>query len=348
MEIRKLNTLRGIAALIVFITHFSDITNWLDGVLGGGSGAYGVMLFFMLSGFLMSYLYLDKDFSQGNIIRYFLARAGRVLPLYLVVVFGSYFLTLSGYDGLYAIPDFNTLLGHLLFLYGESVLWSIPAEIQFYLIFIAFWAFAKRRTGYIYVSIIAVMILLFLTNFPKIYGDINGVPYNLFSVLRTLPFFFVGVVFGLHYRSLKVPEYLKKHWFILSLCLIPLMYPAFSPLNTTDKVRMWLSYEVLLVMSTVFFCIVFLVPNSNVILANKLGDFIGKISYSLYLLHLPIIIKVNQLDLSDVAKLLLSLALSILAAYFSYRCFERPIAKLIRDLGPNKSHQPDTHTRASV
>lgn len=43
MEIRKLNTLRGLAALIVFVTHFSDITNWLNGSLGGGSGAYAVL-----------------------------------------------------------------------------------------------------------------------------------------------------------------------------------------------------------------------------------------------------------------------------------------------------------------
>lgn len=348
LEIRKLNTLRGVAALIVFTTHFSDITNWLDGVLGGGSGAYGVMLFFMLSGFLMSYLYLDKDFNQGNMIRYFLARAGRVLPLYLAVVLGSYFLTLTGNDSLYRIPDFNALLGHLLFLYGESVLWSVPAEIQFYLIFIAFWALAKNRIGYIYLSIVAVLILLFLTNFPKIYGDINGVPYNVFSVLRTLPFFFVGVVFGMHYRSLTVPEYLKKHWFILALCLIPLMYPAFSPLTTPDKIKMWLSYEVLLVMSAVFFCIVFLVPNNNVFLANKLGDFFGKISYSLYLLHMPIITKVNQLALSVEMKLLLSFVLSLLVAYISYRCFEKPVAKLIRNLASNKSSQHDELARASA
>ena len=209
MEIRKLNSLRGLATLIVFLTHFSDITNWLGGALGGGSGAYGVMLFFLLSGFLISYLYLDKDFSRGNVTRYILARVGRVLPLYLVVVFGSYFLSLGGNDSLYNIPDFNALLGHLLFLYGQSVLWSIPPEIQFYFIFLVFWLLAKNRSGYIYILILAVMILLFFTNFPRIYGDINGVPYSVFSVLRTLPFFFVGVVFGLQYRTLKVPEYLR-------------------------------------------------------------------------------------------------------------------------------------------
>jgi peptidoglycan/LPS O-acetylase OafA/YrhL len=339
LEIRKLNTLRGLAALIVFITHFSDITNWLDGLLGGGSGAYGVMLFFLLSGFLMSYLYLEKDFNKSNVTRYFLARAGKVLPLYLVVVLGSYFFSLTENNFLYNIPDLNTLISHLLFLRGESVLWSIPPEIQFYFIFIIFWAFAKSRAGYIYVSSFAVMILLFLTNFPKIYGDINGVPYNFFLVLRTLPFFFVGVILGMNYNSLKIPEYLKKHWFILTLCLIPLMYPDLTPITSDAKQKMWLSYEVLIVMSTVFFCVVFLVPDNNVLLANKIGDFIGKISYSLYLLHMPIIEQVNKIDLSIELKLLISFALSVLVAYISFRYFEKPVAKLISSMLSNKSSQ---------
>lgn len=349
MEIRKLNTLRGLAALIVFVTHFSDITHWLDGSLGGGSGAYGVMLFFMLSGFLMSYLYLDKAFNPVNIKSYFLARAGRVLPLYLLIVLCSYLLSLADKDFLYNIPDFNALVGHVLFLYGESVLWSIPAEIHFYFIFIIFWAFSKNRAGYIYLLILAVMILLFFSNFPKIHGDINGVPYNLFSVLRTLPYFFIGVIFGMHYKHLKVPEYLRKNRFILVLCLIPLMYPEFSPVSSDAKIRMWLSYEVLLVMSSVFFCLVFLVPDNNVLLANKLGDFIGKISYSFYLLHLPIIVQVNQFDVSVELKLLLSFILSVLAAYVSYRSFEKPVAKLIRNFATNRSSlQDDNKANASA
>ncbi|CAH9053376.1 hypothetical protein PSECIP111854_01158 [Pseudoalteromonas sp. CIP111854] len=339
MQIRKLNTLRALAALIVFFTHFSDITNWFDGILGGGSGAYGVMLFFMLSGFLMSHLYLDKKFTKEHIKHYFIARGARVLPLYLLVVFCSYFFTIAEMDVLYNIPDFNTLLGHLLFVYGESVLWSIPPEIQFYLIFVIFWSLSNARAGYIYVGAVAVMMLLFFTNFPRISGDFNGIPYNLFSILRTLPFFFVGVVFGMHYKSAKIPDYLKKHWFVLSLCLIPLMYPEFTPVTSDAKNRMWLSYEVLLVMSAVFFCVVFLVPNNNILLANKLGDFVGKISYSLYLLHMPIILMVNEWEIAIEFKLILSLSLSLLVAYISFCCFERPIAKMIRRFG-SASREP--------
>ncbi len=290
----------------------------------------------------MAYLYLDREFTKANIKAYFLARAGRVLPLYLVIVFCSCLLSLADNNSLYNIPDFNTLLGHLFFIYGESVLWSIPPEIQFYFIFIIFWAFAKRRAGYIYLSVFAVMIFLFFTNFPRISGDINGVPYNVFNVLRSLPFFFVGVIFGMHYKSLKIPEYLRKHWFILALCLIPLMYPGLSPVTSEAKRKMWLSYEVLLVMSSVFFCIVFLVPNNNILLANKFGDFIGKISYSLYLLHMPVIAKVNQFDLSIELKLLMSFVLTIVVAYISFRYFERPVAKLIRSIVANNSGLQDS------
>jgi len=336
MEVRKLNSLRALAALIVFFTHFSDITNWLNGSLGGGSGAYGVMLFFLLSGFLMSYLYLDTDFCKANIQRYFLARVGRVIPLYVVIVFSSYFLTQNNYDILYNIPDLNMLVGHLTFTYGESVLWSIPPEIQFYFLFLVFWLFAGNRKGYIYLLIVIFMIVWYLANFPRIFGEIEGVPYNIFSTLRTLPYFFIGVIFGLHYKSFKVPSYLKSNWFILSLCLIPLMYPEFSPINEGDKKRMWLSYEVLFVMSTVFFSVVFLVPNSNIFLANKVGDFLGKVSYSLYLLHMPIIVMVNKININIEFKLLLSLSLSILFAYISYIFFERPIASRIRGFSNKK------------
>ena len=183
------------------------------------------------------------------------------------------------------------------------------------------------------------MISWYLASFPRLFGQIEGIPYNLFNTLRALPYFFIGVIFGLHYKSFKVPNYLKSSWFILALCLIPLMYPEFTPINEGDKKRMWLSYEILFVMSTVFFCVVFLVPNNTIFLANKVGDFIGKVSYSLYLLHMPIIVMVNKLNLGTELKLVLSLSLSILIAYVSYRFFERPVASTLRGFANSRSQE---------
>jgi len=330
LEIRKLNTLRGLAAIIVFFTHFSDETQWLDGVLGGAAGQYGVMLFFLLSGFLMSHLYLHRDYSQANVRDYLLARAGRILPLYLLVVLASWWMTKSGSDALYNIPDTGSLAAHLLFIYGESVLWSISPEVIFYLLFILIWPLARHRAGYIYVIVFTVLVALFFSNFPRWVGEFHGMPYNLFRVLRSLPYFFVGMLLGMHYRTLTVPAYMRKNRFLLALLLIPLLYPSFSPVTSDAIKRMWLSYEVLLVMSGVFAAVVFLVPDNNRLLANKLGDFLGKISFSLYLFHLPIIRMVQQWSLNTELKLFLSLALTIIAAWLSYRYFEGPAAKLIR------------------
>jgi peptidoglycan/LPS O-acetylase OafA/YrhL len=62
-QIRVLNTLRGIAALIVVIAHYSRSTGLLGGYSRRGSGQLGV-IFFMISGFLMTYIYLGKSFNQ--------------------------------------------------------------------------------------------------------------------------------------------------------------------------------------------------------------------------------------------------------------------------------------------
>lgn len=297
------------------------------------------MLFFILSGFLMAHLYFQRSSSAANIKRYTLARVGRIFPLYFAVVFASYALNQFDTDVLYDINTHTDIVAHSLFLFGDDVLWTISPEIHFYWLFILFWLMAKNRRGYIYVALCTVLIGLFLSNFPRITGDVAGVQYNIFHILRSLPYFFVGMLMGMHYRSLSIPAYLKSHWFLLTILLIPQLFPAFSPVTSDAKTRMWLSYEVLFVMASVFFSVVFLVPDHNRILANRIGDFLGKISFSLYLLHVPIIAQVTKLDINVEAKLAVSLTLSIVVAYLSYRFLERPSASIIRKLSTSPSSQ---------
>jgi peptidoglycan/LPS O-acetylase OafA/YrhL len=329
MEIRKLNTIRALAAMIVVLTHFSDVTGWLDKSLGGRAGQYGVMLFFLLSGFLMSYLYFERLFSASNLRRYLCARIGRVTPLYLLVVIGSFAAYQTGFQGLYDVSNTDALLSHLLFIYGESVLWTIAPEIHFYLLFCIFWVLAGKRRGLIWLLVVATFIGLFFSNYPRPNGHINGLPYDL-HLFRSLPYFLTGMLLGMYYKSLVIPSYLKRHVFVVALLLIPSLYPDFSPVSSDAKMRMWLNLEVLLVMASVFFCLVFLVPDNNIILANKVGDFIGKISYSLYLLHMPVILWLHELDLPVAITLALFLVASILLAWLSWRVIEKPCATFIR------------------
>src|SRR3546814_5994703 len=70
------------------------ISDWSSDVCSSDLhlGDYGVMLFFVLSGFLMGHLYLGQKPDVAALLRYGMARAGRILPLYLAVSLLSFFL----------------------------------------------------------------------------------------------------------------------------------------------------------------------------------------------------------------------------------------------------------------
>ena len=332
MEIRKLNSLRGFAALMVVVSHFSNSTKWLGGLLGG-SGQYGVMIFFILSGFLMSYLYLDLRCNSKNLKKYFVARFARVVPLFLIILIYSYMLQSNGIRGYsFTITDSHLLVSHLLLLSGISALWTIPAEIHFYLIFALLWLFSNKIKGYIYFIMMGIFIISFFMRFHVFTGEINGIPYEV-KLLQTLPFFFMGVALGRLYKVWKVPKYLRSNWFLLTLIIIPLLYPKIFILLTGYKYRFWLDSEILILVSFVFFCIVFLVPDKNPLLANKVGDFFGKISYSLYLWHLPILMQARRYfrDQHEI-QLLVFILVTILVSYASYRIIEMPSNRMFKRL----------------
>lgn len=332
MEIRKLNTLRGIAAMIVVVSHCSN-TGLLPKALGAGAGQLGVMLFFILSGFLMSYLYLDKESSPVNLRYFVIARVGRVIPLFLIVVLSSYtFMKLGINDLLYDIRDTTSLISHLTFLSGDSVLWTIAPEIQFYALFIFLWWLLARRRNCLYLFISGVIILVVLLDFPNPSWEILGLDVDT-KLIRSLPYFLVGVIFGRLYRNGKPPVRLMSGAFISVLLVIPLLYPEIFRSLTGRGHRMWGDVGILLVVSLVFFSVVFLVPDENKILANPIGDFVGKISYSLYLLHLPVlrlVMKLMPANLHSMTYILVFLITAGIVAGVSYYVVENPARNAIK------------------
>ena len=326
MEIRRLNTLRGMAALIVAISHFSNRSNLFDRLLGGGAGNLGVMLFFILSGFLMSYLYLDKPPTQQMLINYMGSRLARIVPLFSLVVMAS-FLTPYFYD----IDTFASLISHLLFLHGNSILWTIPAEVQFYGLFLVSWVLCWKFPPSKLILPLMVFLSAFLLNHKTFHFNVSSLSVTI-SAMKTLPFFTVGCIFGALYGArLKLVQF-QRHYYLLAILFILVLYPQIFLTLFGLRLKLWEETSILIAMGGVFFFIVFLVPDGNKFIENKIGDFYGKISYSLYLLHVPVMSFLKYMNLMDnnLYSLMAFLTLVTLVAAVSYTFIEKPLGGFIR------------------
>jgi peptidoglycan/LPS O-acetylase OafA/YrhL len=337
LEIRRLNSLRALAALIVLVGHYSNHARLWDAVLGTRAPQLGVMLFFLLSAFLMTILYIDRPPTAQAMRGYGVARVARVVPLFVAVVLASHVLGKLDIawlqTSLYAIPDWKAVASHLLTLYGVQVLWTIPAELHFYAIFALLWWLRPRLPLVLPVFCIVVLGAFASGHWPL--GPkqpFHGFPIDL-PLLRGLPYFVSGMLLGLLYLRWQPPARWRHPAFVAGLGLVLLLYPAILERLTGWTYVMWFNPLVLLVMSLAFFCIVFMVPAGNRLLENRIGDHLGKISYSLYLLHFPILLALGKLGLvHGVGGLLLFLAITIASASLSFRLLEAPARKALRAL----------------
>lgn len=144
-----LDGLRGIAVLVVFLSHSSGfrqrLTPWTS---FHGTGHLGVYLFFVLSGFLLTWSLLASP--RINFRGFYLRRFFRIAPLFYLVVSVVFALQLwSGRVDLYNLHIKEGGFGylrHLLFYQGDSVFWTIAAEFEFYII-LPFLVLALGRGG---------------------------------------------------------------------------------------------------------------------------------------------------------------------------------------------------------
>jgi peptidoglycan/LPS O-acetylase OafA/YrhL len=331
MEIRKLNTLRAIAALVVVVSHYSNFTGWLGGYPGQGAGQLGVMLFFLISGFLMAYLYLGRPASATALRSFCVARIARVLPLFIAVVLVSYLLQRLGMPGVfYDITSVREVLSHVLMLSGTSVLWTIPPEIQFYVIFAGFWLAWQRSWRVAAGAAVLLVVAIVVLGLPNPIKRVSGLIIDT-KIIMALPTFLTGIALGHLYARHGVYRKLAHGIFAACLLLLPLAYPKIFELLAGRELDAWRDLGVLCFVAALFAIVIFLVPDDNRWLANAVGDFVGRISYSLYLLHLPVYaLLAGVLKTAPGPLLPLYLAASIAAAHASYRLLEYPLRVWLR------------------
>lgn len=334
---------RGLAAMMVLVSHLAN-AGLLPAVLGMGLGQMGVHLFFVLSGFLMAYLYADREFSRSEVRRFAIHRIGRVLPLfYLVVVLSMLFGTAGGPLWFFPLEGWHAAATMAL-VHGQDVLWTIPVEVQFYVLFVGMWALFHRSSMPWWVLPLLALQALVAASIALASPTRGILPFWLHSfVIGTM----VGYLYRRHYASVSSaaqrPLASALGWAILLLLLLsPPQLRAIAGLPVLPTWADPVSFGVPI--------LVFLAALASLgpfrWLASRPAVWLGGISYAIYLLHKIVLNSLLPLaDTGAAERWLLAglvIACSIALAALSTYLFERPVQRSINALAKPRGTIPAT------
>lgn len=292
--IKQLDSIRAIAVFIVIVSHWLTQSALVKALI---SAQLGVNIFFVLSGFLITGILLkSRDHAEGAaagkapvVKNFFVRRSLRIFPIYyltlfLLFVFASpdatsirqslgYYLTYTSNFYFYQIQSWDGMTSHL---------WSLAVEEQFYLL----WPWAmlflpKRALRPCIAAFIGVGIASSYLIPPENFGFV--LPFSCFDA------FGLGALLAyvLRYHGDSLPRFYRISGVLAGLCLVVLVVsfvwhqPTLIPSRTAQSVvTMWVI--------------------AHIVYRRKLGQyrfgvldhpalvFLGRISYGLYLYHLPL------------------------------------------------------------
>lgn len=343
--INSLNGLRGIAVLIVIFSHTGNSGLYLLPNLNlTGIGQYGVILFFFLSAFLLSRPFFHKPelvYDTQKWLNYFIRRFLRIIPLYYIVVLLDFY-----FHNAQILPtDKQELIDHLLFIKGNGVYWSVPVELKFYLvlpIFIFLFIFCSKNKIAFW-TLMTSIVMLFISNAAFAYT--NSFWETLF-IHRYIVAFITGVLTSYIYVQTEKNSksfFNKKTYEIISFICIALMITQIPSIqyyfqgghNFNYSSMDWTTYYkyrhlLAVVCFSIFtFCYLNGTGLINRILSSKFLSFIGELSFSLYLLHMPVLyFIIDNIKINSNFQTLLVFVFTILISILTYNFIEKPFMSL--------------------
>lgn len=355
--IHELESIRGIAIILVMLFHANGISfgpNHQDASVLKSfivSGNTGVTLFFVLSGFLLSLPFIARlQSEQAPSIRdYYISRILRILPLYYLAILVAILVTGKVDIGISALMF--KFVGFEIFPYSV-VWWTLAAEVQFYLLLPFIMILFRNRLG-------LLILLLALGIWAYYYysltlskpGRIDAVWfYKTKSLFGRLPAFAIGIAGAFiyhHYSHKKMHLDNSIRWMcslgviILLVCLGQLLQHS-AQLGDFQAERTWHmrhSYEALCWIG-ILLLLTMSSPWGKTLLINKFNALMGKISYSIYLIHVPVmyyIIAPIKQSIGEqsyaaapeaYAAIVAAFVASVAASFLCYQLIELPFLKI--------------------
>lgn len=349
----ELESLRGWAILLIALFHYFGLTTGKTGVDEQApfvlkliaAGNTGVTLFFVLSGFLLARPFIQDLQSQRSISvwRFYIARILRIVPLYYAVVFIAWAVTrkTEAFQALLFIP-----LGFQVFPYSVPW-WSLCTEVQFYLVLP--WAMLMLRHVWGRAALVMVLLLWLSAHLYYLHRPGWSSPLNLWesSLFGRGGAFVLGGLFAWFYLSPVFGRLIRSTWLVNGVFLLSLgallwllaWYGETGQRKALELLPMYHNYEALL-WGVLMLGILSPVICLRALFINRLMEHFGRVSYSFYLVHLPIqfywihSLKEATGQVIDYARpvTLLILAASFLSSWLlavmTYRAIERPFLRL--------------------
>lgn len=352
IEILPLTSFRFIAAFYVFIFHcqihygvFTSIS-FINSFIS--HGYLGMVMFFILSGYILSYNY--KDFNTKNQIKnFYINRIARIYPIYIIyglIGFPIFLLSVTNINSILDLELIQIILAFLAFIFmiqawfptlfniwnfGGS--WSLSVEAFFYFLFpiLRFISINISKRSLIVIFILSYLLSSIPVLYLYSYSTVDTFPIMntyLYSnpILRLGEFIFGIILFVLAYER-NIIKYNKHLFFLLLIIFIIFVISInFSSLSVLNFIFV----------PILGLFILYLHNSKNSFFSNKLLIYLGKISYSFYLAQFFVfaLIKENitSFDVSMINKWFLAFIITMTISIIMYHFVEIPAKKYVKNI----------------
>lgn len=310
-QLDYIDTIRGLAILSVILFHTRLGTAFSSDNLFGqvvSNGGVGVQLFYMASAFTLFMSFNNRVKSETFAIRnFFIRRIFRIAPMYYIGII--YYLFQNGTGWNYWLGDethisFGNIFSNFLFLHGFNPYWinslvpggwSIAVEMTFYLLLpFIFQKVNNSNTAlifFIFTLLLKSILYFVFVNNPLVSDLRLWNEYLFFYFPNQLPVFALGI---LMYFCITESEN-NRSLNLSGKVLLILVFIILLQLVTGIK-DLFLSNHILFGIAFLIFGIA-LSKYKPKLLVNPVVNYIGKLSFSMYLVHFAVLYWLKRFDL---------------------------------------------------
>lgn len=317
-----MDSLRGLACIIVVIAHIISFHPTI-GIYANGCGKIGVWCFMVLSAYLLyrPYCKEKRQFGIKDLGAFYIKRIIRILPVYFIILVFTYIM---GY-----FTEIKEIFFHLVGVHGIGHLWYMPVIMKFYLLMPIF-IIIKNKVKPIWSAIILILIFVL----SAVISPNREYIENSTEIRWYLPVFVMGMLLAVLIEACRKRNITdsKRYDIVIVLCVlvgvsfIPYMREKLWGIEPSS----WLQNKYLLygmLWSLIIFCITFSRYIRLLLVKSKIISYIGKISFSIYLIHYPFLVCLSKKYANSWKNGLITIVVSVALATLINKLIEELMEK---------------------